>query len=209
MNTFVKIEFDESKNEVSLEDQVEKCLEKSDRDLFVSVVICGFKSWESARKLNDQVRTLTNGTTAFYCVNSSGLYGFAFADLGSNFEYQHASSDPEKKDQMLIERISDSVSMEQFFIAFLDESKPLTWKKRARNSTKMLFSAFICQYLKEANASNDFKVPKQDLEKVLLAKGHNAFKPDLAAYEKILEEIDRMFTLEFNPSSSVIGAVMS
>lgn len=162
-----------------------------------------------ARKLNEQVRTLTNGATTFYCVNSSGLYGFAFADLGLNFEYQHASSDPEKKDQMLIERITDSVSLNDFFVTLLDQSKTLTWKKRARNSTKMLLSAFTCQYLKEADSSNDFKASMHNLEKVLLAKGHNAFKPDQAAYEQIAEDVDKTFALEFNPSSSVIGAAMS
>ena len=135
MNPFVKIEF---------EDDVESCLKKSRDGFFISAVICGFKNWDSARKLNEQVRTLTNGTTAFYCVNSSGLYGFALADLGLNFEYQYASSDPDKKDQMLNEKITDSVTMTEFFDTVLDQSKPLGWKKRARNSTKMLLSAFVC-----------------------------------------------------------------
>ena len=73
----------------------------------------------------------------------------------------------------------------------------------------MLLSAFICQYLKEYHDSKDFNEAKQDLEKILIAKGHNAFKPDQASFNKIVSDVDRMFSLEFNPSSSVIGAVMS
>ena len=144
MNPFVKIEFAADQSAVDLEQQVERSLKQSEEGPFISVVICGFKTWDLARKLNEQVRTLTNGATAFYCVNSSGMYGFAFADLGLNFEYQHANSDPGKKDQMLIERIADSATLTDFFATLLDQSKPLAWKKRARNSTKMLLSAFAC-----------------------------------------------------------------
>ena len=110
---------------------------------------------------------------------------------------------------MQIETISDSVTITDFFNTLLDKAKSLTWKKRARNSTKMLLSAFTCQYLKEAEVSHDFGLAKQSLEKMLLDKGHNAFKPDQAAFDQIVEDVDRTFGLEFNPSSSVIGAVMS
>ena len=69
----------------------------------------------------------------------------------------------------------------------------------------MVFSAFICQFLKDQYGQD----ARQNLEKVLIAKGHNAFKNDEQSYLKIVEDMDRMFGLEFNPSSSVVGAVMS
>ena len=56
----------------------------------------------------------------------------------------------------------------------LDTSEKLSWKKRARNSTKMVFSAFISQFMKDQYGLD----AKQSLEKVLIAKGHNAFKND-------------------------------
>ena len=46
----------------------------------------GESSWKKAIKLNSDVRSC--GTAAFYSVSSHGLYGFAFADLGSSFAYQ-------------------------------------------------------------------------------------------------------------------------
>ena len=47
----------------------------------ISAVVHGFDgSWPDSIKLNNEVRQA--GDSAFYSVSSSGLYGFAFADLG-------------------------------------------------------------------------------------------------------------------------------
>ena len=67
MNPFVQIEFCQS---------IAEC-EK------VSVVVTSISSFKEAQALNDQLRTLPN-KPAFYGVNTSGLYGFAFIDFGSD-----------------------------------------------------------------------------------------------------------------------------
>ena len=90
MNTFVKIEFDEKEDK--LLDQVSQSLKNES----VAACVCGFTTLSQAKELNDQVRAISQ--VAFYCVNSSGLYGFCYADIGSDFEYQYANSDPDKKE---------------------------------------------------------------------------------------------------------------
>ena len=52
-------------------------------------MIQGFDTWASVARLNAEVRKAEGSTAAFYTVSSSGLYGFAFADLGPNFSYQY------------------------------------------------------------------------------------------------------------------------
>ena len=90
MNPFVKIEFDEKDDK--LQNQVSQSLNNES----VAACVCGYTTLSQVKELNDQVRVI--GQVAFYCVNSSGLYGFCYADIGPDFEYQYANSDPDKKE---------------------------------------------------------------------------------------------------------------
>ncbi len=77
MNPFVQIEFCKS---------IAEC----DK---VSVVVTSIISFKEAQVLNDQLRALPN-KPAFYGVNTSGLYGFAFIDFGCDsvdYEFNHAN----------------------------------------------------------------------------------------------------------------------
>ena len=59
----------------------------------LSAVVYGMSSWQEAKRINKLARG-SEGSTAFYCVNSSGLIGFCFADLGPSLSFQEASRDP-------------------------------------------------------------------------------------------------------------------
>lgn len=82
MNPFAKIEFDSGST-------VESELAQSN----LSAVVYGMSSWSEAKRINNLTRA-TEAPMAFYCVNSSGLVGFCFADLGASLSFKQASRDP-------------------------------------------------------------------------------------------------------------------
>ena len=97
----------------------------SSKNRTISAVVHGFdglSSWDEAIKLNLKVRK--SGSAAFYSVSSHGLYGFAFADLGSSFVYQYtqksvtASTGNEESNanepSHQTKTITDSLSLEAF-----------------------------------------------------------------------------------------------
>ena len=150
------------------------------------------------------------GIAAFYSVSSHGLYGFAFADLGPSFTYQYAQkstttsatagTDEAAPAGHQTRTISDSQSLEAFLASFADQNQKLTWKRRGRQTGKLLFSAFLAQYW-----------DKEEVVRLLRAKGHSGFQ-DAAneqAFADLCAELQRTWNLAFNPCSSVIGAVMS
>lgn len=65
MNPFVKIEFNKNLNE----------------DQKVSVILSSVKNFKQAAELNQAVRDLPQ-KPAFYGLNTSGQFGFAFIDFG-------------------------------------------------------------------------------------------------------------------------------
>lgn len=85
MNPFVEIEF--VAEQTPLATLAEKAKAKGRH---VCAVIQGFSTWAEAAKLNTEVRLIG---AVFYSVSSSGLYGFAFADLGPVFSYQYTLKD--------------------------------------------------------------------------------------------------------------------
>ena len=92
MNPFVKIEFDD-------ETTIESELTNPDA-VQLSAVVYGITSWTEASKLNSMTRKLKrkNGASpAFYCLNSSGLFGFCFADLGPILSFGEKSRDIDSK----------------------------------------------------------------------------------------------------------------
>lgn len=68
------------------------------------------------------------GSAAFYSVSSSGLYGFAFADLSPSFSYQYtvkSASGSEAQGEPAepqTKTITESQSLEAFLESFSDES---------------------------------------------------------------------------------------
>ena len=70
----------------------------------------------------------------------------------------------------------------------------------------MLFSCLIGQFLKETDSESS---PLERTKGLLQSKGHDGFTPVDEAFTRIWNYLDRMFNLEFNPTSSVIGSVIS
>ena len=152
MNPFVEIEFLEE-TETPIAHVFAEATKKQRK---ISAVIHGFAEWESSAKLNAEVRNDGNDA-AFYAVSSSGLYGFAFADLGASFSYEFAVKDgsagqenrgPDQQ-KMESKTLTDSLSLQTFLDVFEDRSRKLAWRRRGKQPGKMLFAAFMAQYLKE------------------------------------------------------------
>jgi len=74
MNPFAKIEFTD--NFASVE-SLNKFV--ADNSNSFSAIVSGFRSWEEACMLNAVAR---ERGLPFYCLKSSGLFAFAYADLG-------------------------------------------------------------------------------------------------------------------------------
>lgn len=101
-------------------------------------MIHGFDSWENTAKLNAEVRT--KSSTTFYSVSSSGLYGFAFVDLGERFTYQYAVKDSSaaaegaanSEQRMETGTLTDSLPLQAFLDRFENREEKLTWRRRGK-----------------------------------------------------------------------------
>lgn len=61
----------------------------------LSAVVVSISSFKEALKLNNEIRGLPS-KPAFYGVNSSGLFGFAYIDFGEiSYEYNKPGEKPE------------------------------------------------------------------------------------------------------------------
>jgi hypothetical protein len=90
----------------------------------VTVVVHGATSTDEARIMNSQVAKMDQ-RPAFYCVSSSGLYGWAYVDLGV-FSYEYA--EPGNAGVTLQETVHSSD-----FSDFLDQFKKkasFSWTRR-------------------------------------------------------------------------------
>jgi hypothetical protein len=64
-------------------------------------------------------------------------------------------------------------------------------------------AAFMAQYLKEKSGSEDVQIAE-----LLSNKGFTGFTTD-PTFDFVCGEVSRMWRLQFNPCSSVIGSTMS
>lgn len=96
MNPFISIDFVSSVHE-----------NKS-----VSAVVASISCFKQALQLNNQIRELPS-KPAFYGLNSSGLFGFAFIDFGEiSYEYTRPG---EETDKVKVTSKSLEVYMNEFF----------------------------------------------------------------------------------------------
>ena len=114
MNPFVELEFHSSPTTLA-----ELLSLAATKGRSISAVIQGFDTWENAIELNRQVRA-SESSLAFYSVNSSGLYGFAYADLGSSLTYQYTVKGPDTdpNNSMETATVVDSQSLQDFLTVF-------------------------------------------------------------------------------------------
>lgn len=112
---------------------------------------------------------------------------------------------------MKTETITDSISLTDFIGKFKDVDQQLTWNKRRKQPGKMLLSAIMAYYLKDDSEG----VSSSGCQKVvdlLKAKGHSGYQTNAdqtQAFATLCDEVERMWGLQFNPCSSVIGSVLS
>jgi hypothetical protein len=98
--------------------------------------------------------------------------------------------------------IRDSKTLEEYFGHFADESK-LIWNKRliCRND-KFVTLALAHQYLQEFGF--DVSLPQ-----LIKAKGLPDSLLENSDFKDILDKFNETFNLDFNPTASVIGAIVS
>ncbi len=69
----------------------------------------------------------------------------------------------------------------------------------------MIHSAIIGKIMQESDPKNDLS----HLKALLVSKGHDGFSQVDEAFKKIVKDLDSMYGLEFNPTSSVLGSILS
>eukprot|EP00347_Sterkiella_histriomuscorum_P008263 403345750 len=237
MNPFVKITFETKLNQSDLLKDGFLCLVQNSspshqlQQKSFSAVIQGFSSFQDAETMNNYCR---DSTIPFYVLNSSGLNGFFFADLGKSFEFSYRRGQKDAQtDQSEI--VQSSLSLQSFLQSFASSEEKIQWNRRqSKNTQKFAFLAFLAQALKEKHlnsttlttstipvdqtmttqtlncpTTDDTTTLLQNLKILLTAKSLPTTLVDSSDFLAIFNQIDRCFNLEFNPSASVIGALVS
>ena len=185
MNPFISIEFVRS---------IEEC--KS-----VSAIVASISCFKQAMQLNNQIKGLLS-KPAFYGVNSSGLFGFAFIDFGEiSYEYNKPGEEPETIQVT-------SKSLEDFMKGFFNCSK-LDWNRReAIKPSKMLLSEVLVKAVADIE-SISLDEAQQKVKNQFLACKHDYFKAQETQFENFRAKFRNQFGLEFNVTSGVISSVLS
>ena len=159
-------------------------------------MIYGFRSFKEAVLLNKSCR---HHSIPFYVLNTSGLFGFFYIDIGKELTFMHHRKTTDTEET---HTIRDSKTLEEYFGRFADESK-LTWNKRliCRND-KFVTLALAHQYLQEFGF--DISLPQ-----LIETKGLPDSLLENTDFKDILEKFNGTFNLDFNPTASVIGAIVS
>lgn len=127
-------------------------------------------------RLNEMARELK---TAFYCVSTSGLFGFGFVDLGEEMTFL---------DKGEATTISESVSIATYLDQVRSQEAKITWNRRMRHKDhKMLLSAFVGQAIKEADPS----LTQEAFTTLLSAKGHDGFAARQQDFTKLWKDLER------------------
>ena len=161
-----------------------------------SAVIYGFRSFKEAVLLNKSCR---HHSIPFYVLNTSGLFGFFYIDIGKELTFMHHRKATDTDET---HTIRDSLTLEEYFGRFIDETK-LTWNKRLifRND-KFVTLALAHRYLEEFGF--DISLPN-----LINTKGLPDSLIDNTDFKAIRDKFNGTFNLEFNPTASVIGAIVS
>jgi len=69
----------------------------------------------------------------------------------------------------------------------------------------MIHSAILGKIMQEFDSKNNI----DNLKALLVSKDHDGFSQADEAFTKIVSDLDRMYGLEFNPTSSVLGSILS
>ena len=69
----------------------------------------------------------------------------------------------------------------------------------------MLHSALLGKIMQERDPASGL----DQLKSLLVSKGHDGFNSVNARFTKMCEELDRTYGVDFNPTSSVLGSILS
>lgn len=110
-----------------------------------SALVSGFSTFKESIELNTLSRAKE---IPFYTLNTSGLYGFFYCDVGSELTFTHHKKATDTDEQFTIK---ESKTMSQWLNDFTNET-PFKWRPKAINkSDKYLLLAILSQYVKEAS----------------------------------------------------------
>lgn len=113
-----------------------------------SAFVYGFKSFQEAMTLNAICR---EARVPFYLLNSSGLFGFFFIDLGPELTFTYHKKATETEET---QTIKDSITIEDYMRQFKSESEggkaKLEWNKRTvMRNDKYLMLSIAAKFLQE------------------------------------------------------------
>ena len=107
---------------------------------YAAIVYC-FKSFTEAQALNDLAR---KHDIPFYCLNSSGLYGFFFADVGKECKFNHLRKETQIEEEHVI---TDSQTFKEYLTSLANLSTKLSWNRREFiKPTKFLLLSILAKY---------------------------------------------------------------
>ena len=159
-------------------------------------MIYGLRTFKEAVLIN---KTCRQQNIPFYLLNTSGLFGFFFIDVGQELTFFHHKKVTDTDET---HTIKDSRTIEEYFSQFSDDSK-LTWNKRnVFKNDKYLTLGVAHRYLQESG--QDITLPQ-----LIKAKGLPDTLPENSEFKDIVEKLNMTFNLDFNPTASVIGAIVS
>ena len=135
-------------------------------------------------------------------VNSSGLFGFFFIDVGKelSFTTHRKATDSEET-----YTITESKTFSNYMSQFTDSSK-LSWNRRLVNKNdKYLTLTFASLFIHEKEGGELSEI----ISKLVKAKGLPESLLENSDFKDIFDRFQRSFSLNFNPTASVIGAIVS
>jgi len=163
-------------------------------------VVTGFTTFSEAISLNKLCRSTS---TPFYLLGCSGLYGFFYIDIGPSltFSYTKKATGTEES-----ETITSSVPLAEYLTKFTD-STSLVWPKRSlyRHDKYLLLGLAACYKLELTKLENIMDT----VDDLVKAKGLPEALLQTEDFIELLGKLDSAWGVDFNPTSSVIGAVVS
>lgn len=137
-------------------------------------------------------------------LNTSGLFGFFYIDVGKKLTFvtHKKSTDTDE-----VFTIIESQTLEQYLARFKADAGPLNWNKRHifRND-KYLLLAIAAKHLTEESPESSLMTKVHEL---IEAKGLPQDLAENADLKDIVEKLERTYCLDFNPTCSVIGAIVA
>lgn len=172
-----------------------------------SAVVYGLDNFKKALEMNNYCRALN---IPFYLLNTSGLFGFFFIDIGQEliFTYHRKATDIEE-----IHTIKDSRTLQEYMSMFQgNSSAKLQWNRRLIfKNDKYLTLAIASLYKLELTDRkvSDFNDYLEKIKSIISSCGLPEGIMENSDFKEIAQRFFETYRVDFNPSASVIGAIVS